>query len=109
MPLEPVLRGHLIKLFQAYAEHTEVAFSTVSQRFTGDVRFYDKLVSGKSRFSVYIYDRAVAKFAHHWPATLRWPDGIEKIPLSKVPERPRKKREPQKRSRGKRAPQKPAA
>ncbi|WP_336801674.1 hypothetical protein [Kaistia sp. MMO-174] len=90
--MEPLLRGHLISLFEAYLAHTGHAEIRTSLITSGDARFLKKLREGTSMFSVHVYDKTVAGFAAIWPEDLPWPTDIERISQSDLVPRPRKPR-----------------
>lgn len=101
MGMEATLRHHMLTLIDLYADHMVLAPSTVSGWAHGDPRFYEQLRHGRPdgdgertplTFSANTYDRIVATFASEWPAGLKWPKGIRKIPLHEVRVRPRKPR-----------------
>ena len=88
MSIEAKLQADMLMLIERYCHFTQSAPTTVCGWAQGDPRFYAKLKEGSLLFSAHTYDVLVANLADKWPPGLDWPDGIPKIKLSDVRERP---------------------
>lgn len=73
--MEPELRHNLFACAEAFAAARKLELVTVARLATGDWRFFERLVDGKS-FTARKYDAVIRWFADNWPVGAVWPPGV---------------------------------
>lgn len=76
--MEQELIRNLQSVASAYRVGHAIELSTLGRRAAGDWRFFDNLTNGARTFTVRKYDEVMAWFSANWPASAKWPDGIER-------------------------------
>ena len=76
----------LIRLAEAYAEHSRVGLARVGFLAAGDGKFFGRLQSGKT-CTIRLYRRVLQWFSDNWPAHLEWPPDVPRpAPASEAKE-----------------------
>lgn len=74
--MEDELRNHLAVLAETYAKARGLEMVTVARLAAGDWRFFDRVDSGDSSFTIRKYDAIIRWFSGNWPAGLNWPTDV---------------------------------
>ncbi len=68
----------IFRVAHAYADHRQIALSTVGRLGMGHGHFFERLAAG--RVTLRRADRALQWFSDHWPVDLEWPPDIPRPP-----------------------------
>ena len=68
-----VCRDYLLKIAESYREAGGLAMSTVSNKFYGNARFFDRFRAGKCTISIARFEQTIELFKADWPKGVDFP------------------------------------
>lgn len=88
MTIENHMRGHVLTLFEQFAQMSKHKASTIGQLYHGNGRLHAQFADETKSFTVRTYQRTLARFVTIWPAGVDWPEGIPRLDESTLPNMP---------------------